>query len=66
VTRPFNGHLLTPGRPMRQPDLERSPESWWLRPEMQQDRARFTAKAAEEQPRMRKLGLHSDPMVWKS
>jgi hypothetical protein len=60
MTRPFNGQLLTPGRPLKQTDRERSPESWWLRPEYQQDRARFAEKAEAEAPRMRKLGLHGD------
>lgn len=59
-------HAVSPGRPPKAPDLVRCPEgSWWLRPEYQQDRARFDAKVVEENHRMRVRGLSADPLNWK-
>ena len=54
------------GRPARLPEIPRSPVSWWLEPEYQQNRDHFYQPAEEEQPRMAHRGMSPDRLEWKS
>jgi hypothetical protein len=48
------------GRPARLPEIPRSADSWWMKPECQENRDVFKAEASFHLPRIQARGLCAD------